>query len=307
MANEQPWVVQFNGTSKPALVAPFDGCRSHETDMAALQGKRCLGLDGDWALMLDELTRECFLMSFAGTTNWQSATVISLPPLPEDTMPPSYLPFGCLSNQTPPDCTVMLDFSREQPLLYCRPGDQDWSSLPVEFAVERDLFDGPITPGHQGKVYATTMVSVVAVDSSGPAPAVERTDIRHPPPCPVHKMYECFPVHCPGTDELFLVRCCNFGFLGDLVDAKVFRWNQEGNAWETFESIGDRTFFVGRNSFAVPSAAEAGTQSNCVHVLRRVYGVFGIYTVSLDDMTIRFSIIEGCDDETETFWVLPTR
>jgi hypothetical protein len=65
--------------------------------------------------------------------------------------------------------------------------------------VERDLFNGPITPGHQGKVYATTMVSVVAVDSSGPAPAVERTDIRHPPPCPVHEMYECFPVHCPGS------------------------------------------------------------------------------------------------------------
>jgi hypothetical protein len=127
MANQQPWVVQFNGTSKPALVAPFDRCRSHETDMAALQGKRCLGLDGDWALMLDELTRECFLMSFAGTSSWQSPTVISLPPLPEDTMPPSCLPFGCLSNQTPPDCTVMLDFAREKPLLYRRPTNEKWA------------------------------------------------------------------------------------------------------------------------------------------------------------------------------------
>jgi hypothetical protein len=129
----------------------------------------------------------------------------------------------------------------------------------------------------------------------------------HQPPCPVHEMYECFPVHCPGNDELLLVRCCNFGFLGELVDAKVFRCNQEGNAWETVESIGDRTLFVGRNSFMVPSVAEAGTQSNCVHVLRRVYTVFGIYTVSLDDMTSRCSIIEGCDYEIETFWALPTR
>jgi hypothetical protein len=33
----------------------------------------------------------------------------------------------------------------------------------------------------------------------------------------------------------------------------------------------------------------------------------GIYTVSLDDMTIRFSIVEGCDDEENAFWALPTR
>jgi hypothetical protein len=306
MAKQQPWVIQFNGTSKPALVAPFDGCRSHETDMAALQEKRCLGRDGDWSVMLDELTRECFLMSFAGTMNWQSPTVISLPPLPEDTTPPSYLSCA-LSNQTPPNCTVMLDLAREKFLLYCRPGDQEWSRLPVEFAEKGDEFDGPITPGHKGKVYATTMVSVVAVDSSGPAPAVERTDIRLPPPCPVHDMYKCFPVPCPGSGELFLVRCCSFGFLGDLADAKVFRWNEQDNAWETVESIGDQTFFVGRNSFAVPSGAEAGTQSNCVHVLRRVYGELGIYTVSLDDMTIRFSIVEGCDEEEKAFWALPTR
>jgi hypothetical protein len=103
------------------------------------------------------------------------------------------------------------------------------------------------------------------------------------------------------------VRCCSFGFLGDLADAKVFRWNEQDNAWETVDSIGDRTFFVGRNSFAVPSGAEAGTQSNCVHVLSQIYEELGIYTVSLDDMTIRFSTVEGCDDEENAFWALPTR
>ncbi|CAM0907523.1 unnamed protein product [Alopecurus aequalis] len=268
MANQWPWVIQFNGTSKPALVAPFDGCRSQETDMAALQGKRCLGLDGDWLLMLDELTRECSLTSFANGSSPSAPTVISLPPLPEDTMPPLCLRFGCaLSNQTPPDCTVMLDFVREKSLLYCRPGDNEWSRLLVEFAEEGDEFDGPITPGHHGKVYATTMASLVAVDASGLEPAVEKTDINRPPPCPAHAGYKCYPVPCPGG-ELFLVRCCIFGNPTEVVDLKVFRWIQED-----------------------------------------VCGGFGIYTVSLDDMTIGLSMVKGCvddDGENEVFWALPS-
>ncbi|XBI88870.1 hypothetical protein VPH35_026778 [Triticum aestivum] len=304
MAKKQqpPWVVQFNGTSEPVLVAPFGGCpRPHEetTDMAALQGKRCLGRDGDWSLMfmLDELNNECSLMGFADASA-AAPTVIALSPLPEGAPPPR-VRFGCaLSAQTPPDCTVMLDLVREKSLLHCRPGDAEWSRLPVEFAEEGDEFDGPITAGQHGKVYATTMVSLVAIDASGRAPGVERTDMRHPPACPVHEGYKCYPVACPGG-ELFLV-----------VDVKVFRWNDEDNAWETVVTIGERTFFAGKFTFAVPSAAEAGTQPNCIHVLRSVYGESHIYTVSLDDMTLRSSVAEGCDDDDDgddqAFWALPT-
>lgn len=313
MAKKKPWVIQFNGTSKPAVVAPFDGCRStHVVDIAALQGKLCLGLDGDWSLMLDQLTNECSLVSLASTS---PSVIISLPPLPEDiTLPPSWLRFGCaLSNQTPPDCTVLLDFFHDKSFLYCRPGNAEWSRLPVEFefAPDYDFLDGPITPGHHdGKVYATTMASMVVVDASGLTPAVERTDLRRPPPCPVHAGYKCYPVPCPDG-ELFLVRCCYFGWLAELVDVKVFRRNQQGNAWETAESIGDQTFFVGRSSFVVTSAAEAGTQPNCVHVLHGVLGEYVIYTVSLDDMTMRLTAIQWCDrDEDDgeegVFWALPT-
>ncbi|CAM0907518.1 unnamed protein product [Alopecurus aequalis] len=258
--------------------------------------------------MLDELTRECSLMSFANSSSPSAPAVISLPPLPEDTTPPLCLAFGCaLSNQTPPDCTVMLDFVREKSLLYCRPGDNEWSRLPVEFAEEGDEFDGPITSGHQGKVYATTMATLVAVDASGLGPAVEKTEFSQPHRCPKHAAYKGYPVPCPDG-ELFLVRCCIFGHPTEVVDLKVLRWIQEDGAWETVESIGDRTFFVGRFSFAVLSAAETGTRPNCIHILRKVCSEFGFYTVSLDDMTIKLSIVEGCvdDDEDEVFWALPS-
>ncbi|CAM0907519.1 unnamed protein product [Alopecurus aequalis] len=271
--------------------------------MAALKGKRCLGLDGDWSLMLDELTNGCSLVSLANSSP-SAPTVIALPPLPDT--PPPYLRFGCaLSSQSPPNCTLLLGLVREKSLLHCRPGDAEWSRLPVEFD-EWDEFDGPITPGHNGKVYATTMASLVAVDASTPTPVVERTGFRRPPPCPVQAGYKCYPIPCPDG-ELFLVRSCFFGGHPELVDVKLFHWNQEDNAWEIVESIGDRTFFVGRFSFVVPSVAEAGIQPNCVHVLQEVCGEYGIYTVSLDDMTIRLSIVEGFDqDEEDTFWALPT-
>ncbi|XBI88873.1 hypothetical protein VPH35_026781 [Triticum aestivum] len=294
-AQQPPWVVQFNG------------CRRWDEtpDMPVLQGKLCLGLDGDWSLMLDEVTSGCSLVSFADMSR-SAPTVIDLPPLPEDARKPDLL-FGCaLSSQTPPDCTVVLSFIRARFLLHCRPGDAGWSRLPVELVQNNDQFDGPITPGRQGKVYATTMASLVVVDASGPAPVVERADMTRPPPCPVHNGYKCYPVPCPGG-ELFLVRCCLYGCPVEVVDVKVFRWNDEGNAWETVDTIGDRTFFVGNFIFAVQSAAEAGTQPNCIHVLREVCGGFGIYTVSLDDMTIRLSIVEGSDDDgQEVFWALST-
>ncbi|XBI88884.1 hypothetical protein VPH35_026790 [Triticum aestivum] len=303
-----PWVIQFNRTSKPVLVAPFDGCRRWDEtlDMPALQEKRCLGRDGDWSLMLDESTNECSLVSFADTS-LSAPIAIALPPLPKEPSAGPHLRFGCaLSGQTPPDCTVVLEKVRS--LLHCRPGDAEWSSLPVELVDDNDWFDGPITPGRQRKVYATTMSSLVAVDASGPAPVVERADMTPPPPCPVHNGYKCYPVPCPGG-ELFLVRCCHYGCPPEVVDVKVFRWNDEGSAWEAVETIGDRTFFLGRFNFAVQSASEARTQPNCIHVLQKVCGEFGIYTVSLDDMTIQLSIVEGCDvdyDGEEVFWALPT-
>ncbi|KAI5009152.1 hypothetical protein ZWY2020_010200 [Hordeum vulgare] len=222
---QQPWVIQFNGTSKPVLVAPFDGCRLSDetTDMAALHGKRCLGRDGDWSLMLDQATNGCSLVSFANT----SPSVIALPPLPDAPKPCRW--FGCaLSKQTPPDCTVFLDFAWDRSLLHCRPGDPEWSRLPVELAEENDTFDGPIIAGYHRKVYATTMASLVSIDTSGPTPSLIRTDMSCPPRCPVHDGYKCYPVPCPGG-ELFLVRCCIFGD-PDVVDLKVFLWNQEEDA-----------------------------------------------------------------------------
>ncbi|KAI5009151.1 hypothetical protein ZWY2020_010199 [Hordeum vulgare] len=306
-AQQPPWVVQFNGTSKPVLVAPLDGCRrSDETpDMPVLQGKRCLGVDGSWSLMLDEVTNGCSLVSIADDDTSPSApTVIALPPLPEEV--PKQLLFSCaLSSQTPPNCTVVLSFfTGMTSLIHCRPGDPGWSRLPVDLPEEGDEFDGPITADRQGKVYATTMVSLVAADASSPTLAVERTDMWHPPSCPAHAGYKCYPVACPGGD-LFLVRCCNFGYPSEVVDLKVFQWNRDENAWETVETIGDRTFFVGMFSFAVPSASEAGTQPNCIHMLHRDCGESGVYTMSLDNMTIMLSVVEGCGDD-QLFWALPT-
>ncbi|KAM3372217.1 hypothetical protein ACQJBY_019217 [Aegilops geniculata] len=301
---QQPWLVQFNSTSKPVLVAPFEGWRRWDDapGMPVLEGKRCIGLDGGWSLMLDEVTNGCSLVSIADTSP-SAPTVIALPPLPEYAPKPHL--FSCaLSSQTPPDCTVVLSFfTGMTSLIHCRLGDAEWSCLQVDLPEEGDEFDGPITAGPEGRVYATTMLSLVAVDASSPTLAAKTME-RHPPSCPVHEGYKCYPVACPGGD-LFLVRCCNFGYPSEVVDIKVFRWNQDDNAWETVETIGDRTFFVGRFSFAVPSAAEAGTQPNCIHMLHRDCGEAGVYTMSLDNMTIRLSVVKGCDED-QLLWALPT-
>ncbi|KAF0907617.1 hypothetical protein E2562_018418 [Oryza meyeriana var. granulata] len=122
----KPWAVQFDGARK-SFVSPFDRSSSvFEANVPAAHRKRCIGGHGDWSLMLDVLTKECFLLSFT------SHAKIPLPPLLDLPKERLDLIFNCaLSSQTPPDCTVMVAVCRGKSLLYCRPNDSRWSLLPI--------------------------------------------------------------------------------------------------------------------------------------------------------------------------------
>ncbi|KAI5017353.1 hypothetical protein ZWY2020_042241 [Hordeum vulgare] len=229
-------------------------------------------------VMVDEDTNECSLVSLP------VPTVIALPPLPEDA-PEPYLWFGCalLVQTTPPDCTVVLDFVRERCLLHCCPGDPEWSRLPMELVEKNDEFDGPITVGHQGKVYVMTMLSLVAMDVSS-GPAVERADMTIPPTRP----------HAQRTRSISATWCRVLTASSSWCAAACLGTRMR--CWTPRCSDGMMKTMPGRRSKSSP----------------KVCYEFGIYTVSLHDMTIRISIVEGCDDrnddgEDQVFWALPNR
>ncbi|CAL5010993.1 unnamed protein product [Urochloa decumbens] len=109
--------------------------------------------------------------------------------------------------------------------------------------------------------------------------------------------------------DIFLIRLHLFGSPRVVVNLDACRWNPSRDDWEIVETIGGRTIFLGsKSSFAVSSATRAGTEPNCVHILMRSgYHGFVIYTVSLEDMTIRLNVLEGCNKDLEAFWFVPSR
>uniref|UniRef100_J3MPC2 DUF295 domain-containing protein n=1 Tax=Oryza brachyantha TaxID=4533 RepID=J3MPC2_ORYBR len=292
------WAVQFNGTHERFT---DNAGNVHEASVpAAAQGKRCIGRHGEWSLMLDVLTNECFLLA----STWQTQTqMIPLPPLPH---PPRLdLIFNCAISSQEDSRTVMLGVCRDRSLLYCHPNDTHWSRLPID----DDELDGGIF-GYQGKIYALGIEFLLVVDAASSPPVVERSSIELPTPTPSNSAYRAYVVESCG--DLFLVRSYLFGILCDVVGLEVYRWNPSQDAWHPVHSIGDRTFFLGRNCSVISSATRAGTQPNCIHLLRPFCDGIGLYTVSLDDMTISLNRLEEFDDDEEeeedqnaVFWAIP--
>lgn len=74
----KPLLIRFNGDDQPAIMDPFAaaGLREATLGLEMLRGKQCLAyLQGEWLLMFDGSTHECFMVSLA------SLSRISLPPL----------------------------------------------------------------------------------------------------------------------------------------------------------------------------------------------------------------------------------
>ncbi|KAL6634193.1 hypothetical protein ACP70R_026864 [Stipagrostis hirtigluma subsp. patula] len=313
--------VRFPGAEgqNPALVDPSDG-GVHEVATAGIiggmRGKRCVACHGSWFLVLDEATRECFLTTLfvtspspppssegeAGTT-----TVVPLPPMPAD--PPHLeLLFNCaLSAPTPtaPGCVVVLGLIGERFLRYCRPGDEAWSQVEVKLDDEVDTFDGAVA-FHGGRIYATTGASyAVVLDASSPAaaaaPRVERTDVTVPAPFPINQdmRQHLVATTSPNGGDLYFVRAYLFGFPAEVFGFDVCRWDPSEAVWRDVDSIGDTTLFVGSNCFSVSPATEAGTEPDCIHVLRSCYDGVRVYTISLHDMTIRCNWVRIDDDDDD--------
>uniref|UniRef100_A0A0E0LQ18 KIB1-4 beta-propeller domain-containing protein n=1 Tax=Oryza punctata TaxID=4537 RepID=A0A0E0LQ18_ORYPU len=215
--------------------------------------------------MLDMLTKECFLLSFTSPSK-----IIPLPPLVD--IPRLDLIFNCaLSSQTPPDCTVMLAVCRDKSLLYCRPDDTHWSRLPIDnFACDDgDEFDGGIV-GYQGKFYATGIHFLLMphlLHHHLPLRGATLSFRCHVP-TPKDSVYRGYLVASCG--DIFFVRSYLFGIPDEIVNLEIYHWNPSQDGWNTLHSIGDRTFFLGRNSSVVSSATRAGTEPNCIHILRSV-------------------------------------
>ncbi|CAL4947485.1 unnamed protein product [Urochloa decumbens] len=310
----RPLLIRFNGDDQPTIMDPFDGSfREVTLQLDALQGKQCLDcFQGEWLLMFDGGTKECFLVSLV------SLSRISLPPL---LTPLENIYMCALSSPTLPDCTIMFiserikyggggggdgDEEEERYLVYCRPGDEEWWELDDETdGTYHAIFDKIV--GSQGTMYVRTdmhtFVAVNAALSSSSDACIERRGIPHP--STMRWSRKEYLVESDG--DVFLVQFYTHGFYNsEVVDIDIHRLDTSGYVWEKVESIGDRTIFVSSsNCVVLSSASRAGIQPGCVHLLHEdCSDGIRLYTIRLHDRTMSCSLLPGFSDSM--YWVVPS-
>nr|TKW40761.1 hypothetical protein SEVIR_1G266900v2 [Setaria viridis] len=239
----KPLIIRFNGGEQESgeIIDPFDA------DLAEASLEACR----EWLLMLDEGTKECFLLSLA------SLCKIPLPPLRTT----RELSLCALSSPTiPPDCTIVFSTYDDKYLVYCRPGDEKWRQRKLP-----DKFVGNIVSS-RGRMYVRSMMDTfIAIDVSMPSSYgvhIKRSGIPHP--STMRWRSEESLVESDG--KIFLLQFYIHGFRNSevidmdihLLDTSAYVWNKDwmndGPSWESQDipcSQTDRKLFAAATKITV--------------------------------------------------------
>ncbi|BAT05692.1 uncharacterized protein [Oryza sativa Japonica Group] len=299
----RPWLVQGSRGDTLTFVDVSD-LSLHETVVPEVRGKTCLGgMHGDWLLMLHESTADCFLLRIS--TN--PRTKIQLPPLHQ---PLNFLStIKMLESPDSPKCTILIasspEVEEESYLLYCRPGEDEWTKLVSPF---NDIHLSAFMCNYEGKI-CSACSNLVVIDMVDGKIQLQRVGTIKD-----EEKYArgsgCYHV-VESCGKLFLLWIEELGCFGNdglLTAIDVFCLDLELMSWERVESIGsDRTFLISENyTFSCPSI-EGVLQGNCVYLVWSSCDSERLYKFCLDDMTISFQQIlsQPTKPWCRAFWTVP--
>ncbi|KAL6606647.1 hypothetical protein ACP70R_042300 [Stipagrostis hirtigluma subsp. patula] len=282
----KPWAIRFHGTTEDeatrTLINPFDGS-SRDVQLPMVVGKTCLRCFGGWALMLDEDTKDCFLLDLA------SLSTVSLPPLL-----PSWPRLRPLVSARRAPVTARWSSSSRTATISSStaPGDAEWS----KFSADGDCFLRPMHGSH-GRIYVTSSLDweLVVINMDSPSGVhVAGRSCDEDAPC-VPKAYEVF---------LLRINLCGMKSLGSR-DLDIHRFDPSNLSFELVESIGNRTIFASMDSVMVSSATAAGTEPDCVYFLYPlVSDGLRLYTIRLRERTVSFRLVPT-ESQALLYWAIP--
>ncbi|OVA01299.1 Protein of unknown function DUF295 [Macleaya cordata] len=207
----------------------------------------------------------------------------------------------CVLSSPPgnPDSMVLflfvgyLDEIREYVIVYCRPGDKQWSKQDLSrFAAyfPRALFC------FKSKLYvdcynAHLEIGKRRLDNDNETLPIMWFAVRQETDSPVVGALPYLRTHfVESCDELFKVhKLYHQGSCEKQVVAlQVLRMNFSLMAWEEVKSLGDHVLFLGERTTASCSAAELGLTRGCVYFTQP--NDMKLYTFDLEDNTITMSL-----------------
>ncbi|KAJ4813517.1 F-box protein family-like [Rhynchospora pubera] len=142
-----PWIIQLNGSKKLTqnFINPSDGT-IEERSVPMMQQKICVGVFGEWILLMDPKSKELTLFSVTFDQKF------SLPRLLEPLE--SLGGFILTSDPTSTKCKAFIVSKGETFILHCRPKDENWTKVKVKLDTRDNYcFRGDISIC-KGKLYA---------------------------------------------------------------------------------------------------------------------------------------------------------
>ncbi|KAJ3677107.1 hypothetical protein LUZ60_002831 [Juncus effusus] len=288
---DQVWLMQTNELDEKTrtFINPIDGS-IEKREIPEMQGKLLLGSFGEWLVLADEETDECFLL------NLSSQSKIDLPPISE--------PFESLgecnlsSSPTSPDCTIIFVGVGGIFLLFCNVYCEEWTKMTIGYTTHGRARNVVC----KGKLYIPRVVDIIIIDVASLFTSnVEITKI-YTPRCEIDSAYIHYLVESCG--DLYVVSAILATENSVLHYVQIHRLVfSEDEDLEWVQSIREGALLLGENNVALLCPDGCGLEHDCIYYVSKCHDGGRLYKISLIDQTISFTLIP-----TNTFmWVVPTR
>ena len=308
--DDQAWLIRTPGSDKETqtLINPLNGS-IEERKIPEMEGQLCLANFEEWLFLISDLTDDCFLL------NTYSLKKIHLPPIDEE----SFASLGlCILTSSPisHDCTIIFFGEEDNFLLFCHPGDKEWTKLPVDL----DVTHVTTMLRYKEKLYVVLLNSIEIIDMASLSTGASTTYVKTTSMDNTPAHFFSFGIGRLGhlvesCGDLFFVRTCFPGTTQTVIDLDIFKLEETEieNDWVRVESIGDCAFFLdshgkGGQSFR---AKDVQMDRNCVYQMLSCYDGKRLYKICLDNQTISFKLLSEKAIQDQYYgsfsWLLPMR
>ncbi|KAJ4755946.1 F-box protein family-like [Rhynchospora pubera] len=304
----RPWLFVMHGSKKKTCTFydPINNSMEERILPEFLQGKACLGCYGEWILLSDELTRECFFL------NTISFSKIYIPPPPDS---PDFID-ASVSISSPPDtsnCVVVLICASKTFLLVFSLGTTGWNMVPINYLNNNMSSLRCASVIHNERLFImTSMDETLAIDFASLAKGrMEMTVINRLRLCPSSYSWFNYLVKCAG--DLFSIALHSYGRGHWITHVEVRRLelpSKECNEmhWRRVQDIGDHAFFLaGKYGGSLPANLALGAQCNCIYFPLNCSDGMRLYKFCLDDQILNYTFLPENDGGLDRLlWAFPT-
>ncbi|KAJ4797305.1 F-box protein family-like [Rhynchospora pubera] len=307
-----PWLIKFPDEEKETCTfINFTNGSKEERNIPEMKGKKCFGCFGEWVLLIDKETRECFFLSLV------SYSKVHLPPFKESIV--CIEKFSLSSSPTSPDCIITYASFNGDFILFCHKHDKEWTKLLVPYYHDQYPHGcSGVNVIYNGWLLILSKCRLAKIFDFAALCDHKRVEVipsyALDDYSETYKMDKYFVESC---NSLYLVIIHKFGLgqhvihmeVHQLVEPSEESEIQDRLYWNYVPNIGDQAFFLSRYNGVSLCAKEFGVEPNCIYATVPCFDGERLYKFCLDNQTFSFDLLlpeDRWNFEGPLFWAIPT-